>query len=214
METMTVPAKRRTHLGSKHTRRVRQKGQIPAIIYGHNEEPIPIALDAHEIDNLLQHHARVVHIDLENQAGQYLIKSVQYDHLQTTPIHLDLMRVDLDEKVELEVEVVLRGVPKGAHDGGVLHQPITRIRIECVVTAIPDEIRHSIVELGLNEMIHVSDLHVPDGVTILNDPNDVIAVCREPAAEVEVAPVEGEQVATAEPEVIGKKTEDEAAKEE
>jgi large subunit ribosomal protein L25 len=208
MEATTLPAQRRTHLGSKHTRRVRQKGQIPAIIYGHNEEPIPVALDAHELGNVLLHHSRVVSIDLDNQPAQYLIKAVQYDHLQTTPIHLDLMRVDMDEKVELEVEIVLRGMPKGAHDGGVLHQPVTRVRVACVVTAIPEEIKHSVVELGLGDMLRMRDLHVPEGVTILNEPDEVIAVCREPVTAVEVEAVEGEEPTTAEPEVIGKKPEE------
>jgi len=97
MEVAKLPAKRRTHLGSKHTRRVRQQGQIPAIIYGHNETPIPIAVDAHEVEVLLAHHSRVINIDLDNQQAQYLIKAVQYDHLDTTPIHLDLMRVNMDE---------------------------------------------------------------------------------------------------------------------
>jgi large subunit ribosomal protein L25 len=213
MKVETIPATRRELLGSKHTRRVRQRGQIPAIIYGHQEEPIPIAVDAHEVSMLLSHHSRVVTIDLENQKSQYLIKAVQYDHLDTAPIHLDLMRVDMDEKIELEVEVVLRGVPKGAHEGGVLLQMLNRVRVACIVTEIPEEIRHSVVELGLDEAVHVSDLRVPEGVTILNEPNELIAICREPAAQVEVAPVEGAEAVAAEPEVIGKKPEEPAAEE-
>ncbi len=213
MELSTLPAQRRTMLGSKHTRRVRQQGQIPAIIYGHNETPIPIAVDAHEVELLLAHHSRVLSIDLENQTGQYLIKAVQYDHLDTTPIHMDLMRVDLDEKVELEVEVTLRGVPKGAQEGGVLLQMMNRVRVACLVTAIPEEIRHSVAELTLGQTVHVSDLKVAEGVTLLNDPNDLIAICREPAAEVAGAPIEGAEPTTAEPEVIGKKPEDGAAEE-
>lgn len=214
MQVSTLSATRRKHLGSKHTRRVRQRGQIPAIIYGHNEEPIPIALDAHDINVVLSHHARVVGIDLDRQSGQYLIKSVQYDHLQTRPIHLDLMRVDLDEKVEVEVEVVLKGTPKGAHDGGILLQPVNMIRVACVVTAIPEDIKYSVVELKLGESVKVRDLQLPEGVTALDDPEEIIAICREPAAEVEV-PVEAEaEAAPAEPEVIGKKAAEESAEEE
>lgn len=208
MEVATLPAKRRTLLGSKHTRRVRQQGQIPAIIYGHNEAPVAIAVDAHEIEVLLAHHSRVVNIDLDNQAAQYLIKAVQYDHLNTTPIHLDLMRVSADETVELEVEVVLRGVPQGVHEGGVLLQMMSRVQVECLVTAIPEEIRCSVVDLALGGAVHVSDLKTPEGVKILNDPDDLIAICREQAAEAEAAPVEGAEATSAEPEVIGKKPEE------
>ena len=99
MEVTTLPATRRTHLGSKHTRRIRQRGQIPAIIYGHQQAPVAIALDAHEVENLLHHHSRVIGVDLENQSDQYLIKAVQYDHLDTTPIHLDLVRVNLSVRL-------------------------------------------------------------------------------------------------------------------
>jgi len=107
------------------------------------------------------------------------------------------------------VEVVLRGVPKGTHDGGVLLQMLNRVQVECLVTAIPEEIRLSVVELGLGESVHVSDLKVAPGVTLLNDPEDVIAICREPAAEVEEEPEEGAAEGGAEPEVIGKKPEEE-----
>ena len=205
MENAVLPATRRTQLGTKYTRRIRQRGQIPAIIYGHKEAAIPIALDAHEVENLLHHHSRVIQVNLDNKSEQFLIKAVQYDHLDTTPIHLDLVRVDMNERVEVEVEVVLRGTPAGAHDGGVLLQPVNRVLVECVVIAIPEEIRHSVVDLGLGGTIHAKDLHLPPGVTLLTDADEMIAVCREPTAAVEeeeVEAVEGEE--GGEPQVIGR----------
>jgi large subunit ribosomal protein L25 len=213
MEATTLPATRRTHLGSKHTRRIRQRGQIPAIIYGHNEAPVPIALDAHEIENLLHHHSRVVNLELDNQATQYLIKAVQYDHLDTTPIHLDLMRVNLDEKVEVQVEVVLKGTPAGAADGGILLQNVNDVRVSCLVTNIPEELKLPVSELGLGESVYVRDIKLPDGIEMLNEPDEMIAVCREPtvaASEEEEATEEG-ATEGAEPEVIGKKPEEEDA---
>jgi len=208
MEVTTLPATRRTHLGTKHTRRIRQRGQIPAIIYGHQQAPVAIALDAHEVENLLHHHSRVIGVDLENKSDQYLIKAVQYDHLDTTPIHMDLVRVNLDEKVEVEVEVVLRGIAAGTHDGGMLLQPVNTVRVACVVTAIPEDIRISVAELGLGQAVYVKDLHVPDGVEVLNDPSEMIAICREPAVEVEAESAEEEVAEGAEPAVIGKKPEE------
>ncbi|MCB9850749.1 MAG: 50S ribosomal protein L25 [Phycisphaerales bacterium] len=214
MDVTTLPATRRTHLGSKHTRRIRQNGQIPAIIYGHKQDPVPIALDAHEIELLLLHHSRVISVDLDSKSDQYLIKAVQYDHLDTTPIHLDLVRVDMDEKVEVEVEVVLRGTPAGAHDGGILLQQLNTVLVECTVTAIPESIKHSIIDLALGGSVHVKDLQIPAGVTVLNDPDDLIATCREPSAEVEEEAVEGEGAeGGSEPEVIGKKPDEDSSDE-
>ncbi len=210
MEVTTLPAKRRTLLGTKHARRMRQQGLIPAIIYGHGGEAIPVAIDYHEVEKILQHHSRVLNLDIDSQAGQYLIKAVQYDHLGTTPVHLDLMRVDLDERVTLNVEVVLKGTAKGAHEGGLVLQPLNTIEVECVVTAIPEEIKHSIVDLGLNETVQVKDLHLPEGVTAITDPEETVAVCRipteAPAEEEEGA--EEEAAEGGEPEVIGRKEEE------
>lgn len=211
MEVAKLPAQRRTHLGTKHTRRLRQKGQVPAVIYGHGGDAIPIALEGHEIELVLHHHSRVVNLDLEGQADQYLIKAVQYDYLGTSPIHLDLMRVSQDERVKVTAEINLRGTPKGAHDGGVLLQLIADLDIECVVTAIPDEIRASVVDLGIGDALLVKDLELPPGVTPLASPDDKVAICRLPTETVEAAPAEGEgaEGAAGEPEVIGRGKEQE-----
>ena len=214
MQEVTLPATRRTHLGTKHTRRIRHRGQIPAIIYGHGEAPEPIALEAHEIENVLHHHLRVVNVDLDGRSSQYLIKAVQYDHLGSTPIHVDLMRVGRDERVRVAVEVELRGTPRGAADGGVLVQFLNEIDVECVMTAIPEDFRPSVTNLGLGESLLVQDLQVPPGVTIMADPQEKVATCRVPTEREEVEEEEAEEAEGAEePEVIARGKE-ESAKEE
>jgi large subunit ribosomal protein L25 len=210
-ETATLPAIRRTHLGTKHTRRIRAKGQIPAILYGHGEAAVAVALDAHEIDKALHHNCRVLSLDIDGANSQYLIKAIQYDHLDTTPIHLDLVRVNLDERVQVTVAVELRGTPKGAVDGGVLTQYINSIDVECVVTAIPEDFHPSVADLGLNDSLLVKDLKFPAGMTPLIDLEEKIATCRVPlesAAEGEEA-LEGAE-GGAEPEVIGRTKEESA----
>jgi large subunit ribosomal protein L25 len=210
----TLAATRRKLLGTKHTRRIRQSGQLPAIVYGHGEEPVPIALDQKLVENALHHHERLLHVELDGKHEQFLVKAVQYDHLGTAPLHLDLMRVDLDERVTVSVELELRGTPKGAAEGGVLQQLISEVEVECIVTAIPEQIRHSVIDLGLNQMVHLGDLKLPEGVKIVGDPSAIVAVCRipteAPAATEEV--VEGE--APAEPEVIKRAPSEEAEEEE
>lgn len=213
MEAVTLPATRRTHLGTKHTRRVRDRGQTPAVIYGHGEDPVPVVVDAHEVESLLARQSRVVTLDLEGQTEQFLIKAVQYDHLDARPIHLDLMRVDADESVQVSVEVVLRGTAAGTHEGGVLMQLITQLDIECVVTAIPDEIRCTVTHLDIGDSLVVGDLELPEGVSATVDKDEKVAICRMPTetAEEEETDAEGAEGESAQPEMIGKGKDDEAS---
>ena len=97
-----------------------------------------------------------------------LVKEVQYDHLGLEVMHVDFARVSLDEKVEVTVPLELKGEPKGEADGGVLQQIITDLEIECVVTEIPDKIRHNVSEMGMDSVLHVKDLHVPAGVKVMH----------------------------------------------
>jgi large subunit ribosomal protein L25 len=155
-------------------------------------------------------------VDVAGAAKQYLIKEVQYDHLQQTPLHLDLVRISMHEKVTVTVGIELRGVPRGLNEGGVLDQVLGEIEVECLPTDIPQTLHPLVINLGLNETLFVRDLDLPAGVTVLNGPDERVATVR-PKLE---APAEGEAVPAAEgepalPEVIGRgKKEEEAPGEE
>jgi large subunit ribosomal protein L25 len=213
MEATMLRGIRRERVGTKYARRLRAQGQLPAIVYGHGLEPIPIALPAHNTEVELHHGARVLHVDLDGGSTQYLIKSVQYDHLGTTPVHLDLMRVNLDERVTVEVGIELRGTPHGVSEGGVLEQELSEIEVECLVTQIPGTLRPSVTHLKIGESLLVKDLELPPGVEVVTDGEERVASVRMLAEEV----VEEEEVPEEEgvqPEVItrGKKEEEEEGK--
>jgi large subunit ribosomal protein L25 len=152
---------------------------------------------------------------MNGEVKPYLIKEVQYDHLADTPIHMDLARVDLHERVRVRIGIELRGVPKGIHDGGVLDQSMGQIEIECVVTEIPDTLHPVVTHLGLGESIYVKDLLLPPGITPIADPNDRVATVRKLAEEVPAVVAVTEEVAgaVAEPERIGRIRKDEEAEE-
>lgn len=185
---------------------MRAKGRLPAIIYGHGEAPESVSLAHHEVEVALAHGARTLQVELNGAVKPYLIKEVQYDHLDSNLIHLDLSRVDLHERVRVRVGIELRGVPKGIHEGGVLDQQMAQIEVECVVTEIPDTLHPVVTHLALGDSLLVKDLQLPPGVTAVADPNERIATVRLLAVEVAapVAPLEGEAAATAEPERIGR----------
>ncbi|HNO79251.1 MAG TPA: 50S ribosomal protein L25 [Phycisphaerae bacterium] len=210
MEMGTISAEPRTLLGSKHTRRMRKSGKMPAIIYGHGEKPEPITIDAHEAENLLDHHSRVIELQLNGSKSSFLIKSVQYDYLGTNPIHLDLMRVNVNERIQVNVEIELRGTAKGTEEGGVVSQILNAVEVECILTNIPESIRASIAHLDINDDLLVKDLELPEGVTAVTDGEEQVAVCRVPTVVEETE--EGEEgEAQAMPEVIGRAKDDEGS---
>ena len=209
----TIKAANRDKLGTKYTRRARENGQLPAILYGHGQTPEPVTLSAHDVSVELAHGTRVLQIELDGSIKQYLIKAVQYDYLGTHPIHLDLVRVDLDERVTVMVGLELRGIPKGVADGGVLDQNLAKIEIECLVNQIPDTLRPSVTHLGVGESLLVRDLKLPEGVTTTADPDERVATVTVLAEEVEEVAAEGKEEKEVQPEIIGKGKKEEEEKE-
>jgi large subunit ribosomal protein L25 len=215
MKTVQIKGEPRQTSGTRTARALRKAGRLPVVIYGHGEPPEAIAFVQHDVEVALKHGARTLQVDMNGEVKPYLIKEVQYDHFSETPIHMDLARVDLNERVRVRIGIELRGVPKGIHDGGVLDQSMGQIEIECVVTEIPDTLHPVVTHLGLGESIYVKDLPLPPGVTAIADPNDRIATVRKLAEEVPavVAVTEEAEGAVAEPERIGRIRKDEEAEE-
>ena len=205
-----ITIKPRNELGSRANKRLRDSGFVPGVIYGHKEAVVPVTLPKKEVENHLNHGAHLFDLALDGKSEKVLVKEVQYDHLGISVIHVDFARVSLDERVEVTVPIELKGEPK--NDGetpGVVTQVINELEIECLVTEIPHNIVVNIADMKLDDQITIADLKLPAGVTTKVDADAVVVTFKE-VKEEEAAPVEGE---TAEPEVIGRKPEDEAAAE-
>jgi large subunit ribosomal protein L25 len=209
-QTAQITAKARSELGSRANKRLRDSGFIPGVIYGHKEAVVPVTLPKKEVVNHLNHGAHLFDLAVDGKSEKVLVKEVQYDHMGMEVLHVDFARVSLDEKVEVTVPLELKGTPKGEADGGVLQQIINELEIECLVTDIPDVIRHNVSEMPLNSVLHIKEVTLPKGVRVLQDEDLIVATVREiveEAAPEVAAPVEG----GTEPEVIGKKKEEEEA---
>src|SRR5437762_12412474 len=150
-QTAQITAKPRSELGSRANKRLRDAGLLPGVIYGHKEAVVPVTLPKKETVNHLKHGAHVFDLAVDGKSEKCLVKEVQYDHLGLEVLHVDFARVSLDEKVEITVPLELKGEPKGAEEGGVLHQIVAALEIECLVTEIPDAIRHNVAEMALND---------------------------------------------------------------
>lgn len=204
-----MKATRRGDIGTRKARRLRDQGRIPGILYGHGQSPEAMSLDQHDLDLAIKHGERLLEIELEGKTENALIKEVQYDTFGQKVLHIDLARVNLDELVKVTVPVVLRGIPVGAEEGGVLHQVSAQVEIECMVRSIPDDIRVTVNHLKVGDVLHMSDLPLPEGTKLLSDANGIVCTVTVVAEEAVVAPVE-EVPAAGEPEVIGAKKEEEA----
>lgn len=189
--------------GKKANKIIRKGGGLPGIIYGHKKDAVAVVLPAGELEQALRKGAHVLTIKLEGAEEQVLVKEVQFDHLGSTMIHVDMARVDLNERVKVTVQIVLRGTPKGAIEGGVLDQVLAEMEVECVVTQIPENLRVSVADLGIGQILHLKDVPLPAGTVATGDPETVVALCRvlgeEAPAETAVAAGEAGPM---EPEVI------------
>ena len=201
VKSAQVTAKPRSELGTRANRRLRESGFLPGVIYGHKEAVVPVSLPHKEVVDHLTHGAHLFDLALDGKSEKVLVKEVQFDHLGMEVIHVDFARVSLDEKVKVNVPVELKGTPKGEADGGVLQQIINTLEVECLVTEIPDAIRHVVSEMALNDVVHIRDLKLPEGVKALQDGDLIVATVKE---ILEVAPAATEE-GPAEPEVIGRK---------
>ncbi len=204
METMTIKGEPREACGTRAARALRDCGRIPAVIYGHGEPPESVSLPMHEVKLALAHGVRMWGVEVAGKSQQYLLKAVQYDHLDQLPIHLDLTRVALDERVKVRVGIELRGVPRGITEGGILDHYMADIELECLFTEIPSTLHPVINDLGVGDTLLVKDLELPAGVVALANPDDRIASVRALVEAPEPEAAEEAQEEAAEPEMISK----------
>lgn len=207
-ETPRLTGTKRDKLGTRYSARIRKDGQLPAVIYGHGEDPLHIAMDAKStVETLHNTHAHVMEVEVEGKVENVLVKDVQWDYLGKEVLHLDLFRVDLSEEVEVEVALILRGEPAALKlAGAVMNQAYDTVTVSCRADMIPDEITVDVESMDENTPITVGDVKLPDGVTMVTEA-ELVVVSITIVQEVEET-TEGEE-GSAEPEVIEKgKSED------
>ncbi len=176
-KTLSLQAEMRENTGSHAAAAVRKRGRIPAIVYGHKQEPVAVSLDAHDFIEGLHHGRRLMDITIGGNTQKMLIKDLQYDHLGREVIHVDLMRVDVTEMIEVSVPVELKGTAKGTHEGGIIEEHTDHIEVECLAVNIPESIVVSIKDLGVGEAIHAGDIKLPDGVKLVSSSETIVATC-------------------------------------
>jgi len=195
----------RESLGKRNARRLRRRGGIPGVLYGHGQETISLWVPADQFEAALRHGSRLVTL-AGAVSEQAFVRELQWDTWGKQVIHVDFTRVSAHERVRVTLPLELRGEAPGLREGGVLKHLLHQLHVECAATAIPDKLHVNINHLALGASITVGGLELPEGLTPLDDPDLTVVECAVPVEVEEEAPAEAGAV---EPEVIGRKKEEE-----
>ena len=212
-QEITVRAELRAGRGKNDARRLRARGMVPLTIYGGEGDPIAAAAPLAELAAILRSgagHNAIFTLDVDGVGpNEVMFIDRQIDPVKTRLVHADLRRLVRGQEIEVSVRLELEGEPEGVREGeGVLEQLLREVEIRCRPGIIPDFISVDVSNLGAHEVLHVSDVKVDEGITILTDPEAAVAT----VAVVREEPVEAAapEEEVSEPEVIGKgKKEDE-----
>jgi large subunit ribosomal protein L25 len=219
MASATLNATPRTSTGKGAARALRREGQVPAVVYGHNRQPQSLAINARELDRLLDRFSAastVIELALGGGTARTLIREIQRNPVKRNIVHVDFQELVAGEKVTVAIPIRLVGTPEGVRlGGGILEQVLSELEIEVDPSSIPERIEADVSNLTIGHSLHVSDLSIPAGVTVLTDEGSTVAVLAAPAAT--ATPAAGVEVVAdeaAEPELIRKSKDDEEGGEE
>jgi large subunit ribosomal protein L25 len=195
-ERTKLTVARRERLGSSETRRLRRQGLVPGVLYG-REEPISICVEERELRRALTgagglHSILDVQVDGTGKSHASILKDYQVDAVRGHVTHVDLQEVRLDQPIHATVTVQLHGGEDapGVREGGVLSQPLRELNVEALPLEVPEHIDLDVSHMATGDTLRVADVAVPDGVTLLDDPETVVATVTAPTREVEPEPEE------------------------
>jgi large subunit ribosomal protein L25 len=194
--TTQLAVSTRADLGSRAARRLRRSGRVPGIVYGGEGEPLSFDVDARELRLALARAGAVLDVSIDGaQATPVVLKEAQRHPVRGDTVHVDLLRVRLDEAIHAVVALELTGVEDapGVKEGGILEQLVRELNVEALPTAIPEAIVHDVSEMQIGETLTLAAVAVPAGVTLLDDVQEtVLATLSPPRLQSEAAEIEAE----------------------
>jgi large subunit ribosomal protein L25 len=198
MAEVKLTAEPRTETGKGPARRTRAAGRVPAVLYGPAAETQRLAVDSRELWHVLNTDAGVnvlVNLEVDGETHLALPREVQRDIVRGTFLHVDFLRIRRDVAIQVDVPIHLVGESAGGKEGGVTEHHLWELHIETLPGNVPESLEADITELNIGDSLHVSDLAIPEGVTVLTAEDETIVsivppqAIEEPEPEVE----EGEE---------------------
>lgn len=198
-----LAAQKRTVTG-KRVARLRRTGRLPAVVYGHGVDSQSIDVDAHEFDLLRRHAGRNAIVDLRLDGGRarpVLVHGVQEHPVARRPLHVDFFVVRMTEELTVDVPIVMVGESVAAtRDGGTLLHLLDAVKVRALPDSLPQTLELDVTPLdSFDAVLHVSDLQMPAGVTLVTDPEESLARVQPPRVEEEPVVAEAPEEAAAEP---------------
>ena len=213
MASAQLSAVVRKDIGKGVARTLRRDGQVPAVIYGRTRQPLSLTVPARDFDRLLEKFAAentVIELMIDGAMSRTLIREIQRHPVKRNVLHVDFQELVAGERMVVRIPIVLQGTPEGVrNNGGILSQVLQDLECRVDPLNMPSHITVDVTPIAIGHSIHVSEIIVPEGVELLEDPESTIAIVAAPKEE-EVAPPPGEAPeAAAEPELIRKPKEGE-----
>jgi large subunit ribosomal protein L25 len=187
-DTTALKVSAREPGGSRSARRLRREGKVPGVVYGGGDDPVAFQIDARDLRVVLQSAGAVLDLAVEGgTASPVLVKELIRHPITGDTVHLDLLRVRLDVKIEATVVLELTGAEDspGVKDGGVLEQITRELTIEALPTDIPDSLTHDVSAMEINDTLTLDALTAPSTVTFVDDSETVIATLSPPRLQLE-----------------------------
>lgn len=204
MEEITLQAQKRNLLGKK-VNNLRKDGQLPSILYGKNTKEIPLTLNKAEFDRISRDAGEATIIDLripDEKPAKVLIRDIQRHPVSDDIIHVDLYKVDMSQEIQTEIPLRFEGTAPAVEElEGNLITNKDSIKVECLPDKLISEIIVDVSSLKtFDDLIHIKDLNIPEGIEVLDDGEEIIAQVTPPRSEEELAELEAEPAAAAETE--------------
>ncbi len=200
----------RTGTGKGPARQARMAGNVPAVLYGLHKDPVMLTVNAKQFETVLSKGRGNLILELEFGGAKHtsIVRELQREPISGRVLHVDFQRISMTETIHRSIPVTLVGLAIGVKDyGGVLDFPNREVEVEGLPTAIPNSIAVDVSNFMIGDVVHASDLKA-DGITVLTDPDTVILHIVPPTTGGAAADA-GEGAVMKEPEVVGKKKEEE-----
>ena len=189
MSKVVLQAKNRKDFGSAESRRIRRSGRIPAVIYGRSGQSVSIDLDSSEFIKGTKgiSESTIVKVDVDGKSFDAFVKATQRNIVDGNILHIDFYEVESGVALRAKVTLILQGNPVGVREGGMLETPSHEIEIECLPKDLPERIVVDISGLKTNQSLHVRDIPLGEGVKLLSNPDQVVALVKFAKAEAAAA---------------------------
>lgn len=209
---ITIRANKRPLRPKSAVRIMRRLGKVPGTVYGKGTENVHVAVDATQMHKVLRDEGKyaVMKLDVEgDKSYQVMLYDVQRDPMSEQLLHVDFKTIRMDEPVISEVPIEVVGEARGVRDGGILQQPLRSLEVRSLPDKRPETIECSVEHLAIGDSLAVKDLHIPEGVDVLTDGEEIVVSVVPPAKEEPVGEGETEEPELVENTTDGGKPEDE-----